>query len=171
MKSASSFKDLEQFGIKCLTGEADALGFRILCDLDEQGVRVFKECFGIPQSPSQYTPGWIGLAKNWNSGSVASVLLTGYDVIPLAAIGFYLQGKTVVITDLAAFALDVKEDLVLDESGDFYNIVDYDEKALYGKRSWLKTVYGEVRRILRQRKNDDHVQGTRNVHQMSGRVS
>lgn len=173
MKSCNSFRDLAQFGIKSLTGEADALGFRILCDLDEQGVRVFKECFGIPHSERHYDGAKCkihGLAENWNSGSIASVMLTGYDVIPLAAIGFYLQGKSVIVTDHTVYALEAMEDIVLDESGDFYNFVDY----LHDKqepRRWETRIYGEVRRIIRQKTSDGRViHGTRNIHQMSGRA-
>ena len=165
MKSCNSFRDLAQFGIKSLTGEADALGFRILCDLDEQGVRVFKECFGMPHQGDQ-----VGLAENWNSGSIASVMLTGHDIVPLAIMGFYLQGKSVIVTDHTVYALEAMEDIVLDESGDFYNFVDY----LHDKqepRRWKTRIYGEVRRIIRQKTSDGRVvQGTRNIHQLSGRA-
>lgn len=172
MKSASQLKDLEQFGIKILTGEADALGFRILCDLDHRGLQVFKECFGMPyiKSTEPY-----GMAENWNSGSIASVMLTGHDVVPLAVIGFYLQGKTVLITKgknnyESAIGLDAMEDVVLDVSGEFYNFVDYAHDK--GAPQRWPDAYGRIIRIIRQRKSDgDRVQGTRNVHQMSGRAT
>lgn len=179
MKSVSEMRDLEQFGIKPLTGEADALGFRILCDLDEQGVRVFKECFGMDVPPKACRDSFhdyehflkLGLNVNWNSGSIASVMLTGHDVVPLAIMGFYLQGKNVIVTDHTVYALEAKEDIVLDESGDFYNFIDY----LHNKqepRRWSNRLYGEVRRIIKQKTSDGQiVQGTRNVHQMTGRVS
>lgn len=182
MKSVSEMRHLEQFGIKPLTGEADALGFRILCDLDLQGVQVFKECFGMPCISIEYAGRQItpdnGLAKNWNSGSIASVMLTGHDVVPLAIMGFYLQGKTVILATIkhttngsfdVVYALDAMEDVVLDQSGNFYNFVDY----LHDKEdpSPWPDCYGEIRRIIRQRKSDSRVVGTRNVHQMSGRVS
>jgi hypothetical protein len=180
MKSVSCFRDLEQFGIKPLTGEADALGYRILCDLTEEGVKVFKECFGIPlfaervgSDPNQAIYGFLGLNDNWNSGAIASVMLSEDSIRPLAVMGFYLQGKVVIVTDLGIYALEEMEDIVLDDSGDFYTYIDHDRKnnpSFHHK--WRINVYGNVRRIIRPRKSDGRVvQGTRNVHQFSGRVS
>lgn len=163
MKSCSEMRHLEQFGIKPLTGEADALGFRILCDLDEQGVKVFKECFGMPyiKSTEPY-----GMADNWNSGSIASVMLTGHDLVPLAIMGFYLQGYGVVVTDHAVYALEEMDDIVLNDAGDGYDYVRYGDKGV--KIDWA---WEPVRRIIRQKTSDGRVvQGTRNVHQMTGRV-
>ena len=171
MKSVSCFRDLNQFGIRMLTGEADALGYRILCDLDEQGVRVFKECFGMPV-PSQMHLNQ-GLASNWNSGAIASVMLTEDSIRPLAIMGFYLQGRVVVVTRGAhgqVFALEEGEDVVLNENGDAYNLVTYGEDGTVAR--WPTRYYGEICRIIRPRKSDGRVvQGTRNVHQISGRVS
>jgi hypothetical protein len=170
MKTCSQLKDLEQFGIKLLTGEADALGYRILCDLDAQGVRVFKECFGLPRDTSENDPTSMrnrvyGMAANWNSGSIASVMLTGYELVPLAIMGFYLQGYDVVATDHTVFALEKNERIELDSTGEHYLV---GEGELW---TWPES-YGTIRRIIRQRKSDgQRVQGTRNVHQMSGRVS
>ena len=166
MKSCSEMRHLEQFGIKPLTGEADALGFRILCDLDEQGVRVFKECFGIPYSATSREIAlsqWHGLAENWNSGSIASVMLTGHDVIPLAAIGFYLQGYDVVISDGFVHAIWESDNFKLSEDATHYEINGH---------CWLSSCWGEVRRVIRQKTSDGRiVQGTRCVHQMTGRVA
>lgn len=165
MKSANRLKDLEQFGIKPLTGEADALGFRILCDLDEQGVKIFRECFGLcggPPPKDGIPP--TGFNDAWNSGSIASVMLTSHDIVPLAAIGFYLQGYNVVITKNkdnyeAVFALEQEDVLELNNDCSGYKLNGH---------KW--PVVATVRRIIRQRKSDSRVVGTRNVHQMSGRV-
>ena len=166
MKSVSCFRDLEQFGIRPLTGEADALGYRILCDLTEQGVKVFKECFGLLYRQDKSIVDVAGMSPNWNSGGVASVMLSDDSIRPLAVMGFYLQGKVVVITDTNVFGLENGEDIVLDDSGDFYNHVDQDRTIRW------PSVYGTVRRIIRPRASDGKVvQGTRNVHQMTGRVS
>lgn len=158
MKSASELRHLEQFGIKTLTGEADALGYRILCDLDEQGHKVFCECYGIPRTTQ--------LAENWNSGSIASVMLTGHEVIPLAVMGFYLQGYDVVITgdpravDDCVFALETNDVLELNEDCSGYKLNGCKWPAV-----------ATVRRIIRHKKSDGKlVSGTRNVHQISGRA-
>jgi hypothetical protein len=46
-----SLRDLEQFGIIALTGEADALNYRILCDLTEQGRSLVAEAFRLAACP------------------------------------------------------------------------------------------------------------------------
>jgi len=74
------------------------------------------------------------------------------------------------VADTAIYALDAMEDVVLDDSGDFYLLVDY----LHDRREparWPQA-YGTIRRIIRPKVSDgDRVVGTRNVHQMSGRAS
>ena len=173
MKSCNSFKDLEQFGIKPLTGEADALGYRILCDLTELGCKVFKECCGMPCAPSQAV---LGLAENWNSGAVASIMLTGFDIVPLAIMGFYLKGYDVVLTtgksgENCVFALEHDETLEYDPEQELYLFSSGKHDPPWPAQAW-PSVYGEIVHIIKQRKSDGQVvQGTRNVHQMSGRSS
>jgi hypothetical protein len=172
MKTCNSFSELRQFGIRFLTGEADALSFRILCDLDEQGKRVFCELYGIPRDAA--------LAHGWNDG-VASVMLTQNDVIPLSIIGFYLQGYDVVISQdeqyhQSVFALESNERVELNEEGCGYNFIQklpypVKENSKDHVTSWPKC-YGNITKIIRQQKSDGRVvQGTRNVHQFTGRVS
>lgn len=38
-----SARNLEQFGVKCLTGEACGLGMRVLCDVTEEGMDLLRE--------------------------------------------------------------------------------------------------------------------------------
>lgn len=175
MKSCSSFSDLKQFGIHFLTGEADALGYRILCDLDEKGKKVFCECFGIPQHNK--------LAEGWNDG-IASVMLTEHNIVPLAIMGFYLQGHTVIITHSEVvspignehgkdyvYALEYGESvkLVQDLKGYTYQYIRETPGGPH-ETLWPRS-YGMIHRIIQQQKSDGRVvQGTRNVHQMTGRV-
>jgi hypothetical protein len=156
MKSVSDFSGLAQFGIKTLTGESDALGFRILCDLDAQGVRVFKECFGLLYREDK---DMAGMTPNWNSGSIASVLLTGHDIVPLAIIGFYLQGYMVVVTRYD----DGQENVFALEKDDTLSLENLDTGYLYNGHTW-PNCYGKIVRIIRQKAS------TRNVHQMTGRT-
>lgn len=180
MKKADCFRDLSQFGIKSLTGEADALGYRILCDLDLQGVEVFKECFGMPCVSMEFAGRQIlpqnGLADNWNSGSIASVMLPCETVLPLAIMGFYLQGyHTVLVTDKGTvFALEQDEKIEkieLKEDDDRELCYELTIKDDGSSMRWPYIVYGNITRIFRQMVSDGQiVQGTRNVHQMTGRV-
>jgi len=68
-KELRNWRDLEQYGIIVLTGEACSIGMRYLCDLTQTGVNVLSDFFG----------GRISFDKdsNWNSSrqAVASVML------------------------------------------------------------------------------------------------
>jgi hypothetical protein len=70
------FADLAAYGVKPLTGEADAYGRRLLCDLNEQGVILLTAYFGL----SHTIEARHCFPRNWNSmvgelPAVASVLL------------------------------------------------------------------------------------------------
>src|SRR4051812_43485661 len=72
MKSIDCWRDLEQFGINRLTGEACAYGMRQLCDVNTQGASIIREFLGLGYNTK--------LAGNWNSRvngepSVGSVML------------------------------------------------------------------------------------------------
>ena len=62
MISFNSLRSLEAVGIVPLTGEADGLHFRILCDYTERGRRVLADAFGLRE--------FFG-AENWNTGRAA----------------------------------------------------------------------------------------------------
>ena len=168
MKSISKLADLRQFGIITLTGEADHLGFRILCDLTPQGKRIVEECYGMGFH-----------AENWNhsEGQTASAMIPWWAWKELAIVALFLEGHTVLMTDDAVFGL---------ESGDEYRRAEYDwndekmeatmrkpaEYRLAGEDEfwmWPESCYGTVHRIF-ENGSSPHV-GTRNVHQFSGRAS
>ena len=77
-KVIGSWNDLEDYGIICLTGESDALSFRLLCDLTPSGEVIINQLLG---SNVQFTQG-----TNWNSskGQKSSVLLA-YDMLKAIA--------------------------------------------------------------------------------------
>jgi hypothetical protein len=56
VKTITSFRDLDAYGIDALTGEACGLGYRILCDLTENGRKILAKVFGVPQFAT--TPPW-----------------------------------------------------------------------------------------------------------------
>jgi hypothetical protein len=80
MKMITSWQDLEAFGIIPLTLESCTLNWRLLCDLDEQGARVVRKCFGfLPDSE-------LGEASNCGpreAPHTASIMLTQEMLIPL----------------------------------------------------------------------------------------
>lgn len=86
-------KDLSQFGIEPLTGEACAYSIRILCDLNEDGADAVAEFFGMGRS---------SLAGPWNSQangqpSVASILLPRSIIKELTTFLFYRDGALAVV--------------------------------------------------------------------------
>jgi hypothetical protein len=44
----NGWRDLEQFGINSLTGEADRLSMRLLCDVNEEGRALVLDYLGLP---------------------------------------------------------------------------------------------------------------------------
>lgn len=89
MLHIDSTSDLQQFGINVLTGEACSYGLRLLCDLTEDGVNLVSAFLGgIDRGATDDPPGF-PFPKNWNSGAVASVMLT----------------RNVLFGELAVFAL------------------------------------------------------------------
>lgn len=59
MKTIYTLQDLQPYGVNLLTGEADRLSFRILCDLNEDGCALVSDYLGLPRD-TKY-------ADNWNS--------------------------------------------------------------------------------------------------------
>ena len=81
-----NWSDLSQFGINSLTGEACKYSMRLLCDLNDDGVDLVLDLFGLPHGETVF-------AKNWNSmvgnkDAVASVMLprTVFDTLALFAL-------------------------------------------------------------------------------------
>lgn len=88
MRVISSFRDLLPFGVDALTGEADHLSFRILCDLTEQGKRIVERTLSC-----QIT------SDPWNRGDpphVASVLLSQEMIVPIGILALLEHGCTEV---------------------------------------------------------------------------
>lgn len=140
MKTVTCWGALEPFGIVPLTGEACALGYRILCDLTEKGKRTVERCLSVEIR-----------SESWNSGSkddphIASIMLTQEMLVPLAVFALLESGcREVWVTQYAAFGVDQE---------------DSDEAVAVTKRS-----HPLQRRFAFHGPFDD-----RNQHQMSGRV-
>lgn len=74
MKTLNRISDLEQYGLEYLTGEACALSQRLLFDMNEDGVALVAEYFGIPTYPlPAFAPNWISTVNG--KPAVASILL------------------------------------------------------------------------------------------------
>ena len=115
MKHVHCWNDLRQFGINILTGEACALGMRVLCDLDEQGVRLMREVFGLPdlectlREEMRDLPPECGnqaarlrqrvrqFDRNMNSEGIASIMLPRSLFTDLAVVGCIINGCEVAL--------------------------------------------------------------------------
>jgi hypothetical protein len=60
MKTVAKWDDLTKFGIEPLTGESCGLGYRILCDLTDQGRLILEKCLGAASLVPHL---------QWNSGT------------------------------------------------------------------------------------------------------
>lgn len=151
-------RDLEGFGVDILTGEACALGLRVLCDLTTRGRLTVEAFLG---SQIMIAPG-----SNWNPGSpedphVGSVLLTWS-----------------TLRDLLYFAVwrrhDETHDWIIRDPDDGWVAAIMNEERQYLDTSKLVTaVTTRYRRELaaaRGQTLEETTVGDRNVHTMSGRT-
>lgn len=59
MRTMRDWNDLRHYGVNFLTGEACAVGKRLLCDVSDQGRRLLCQVFGLPPNTA--------FTENWNS--------------------------------------------------------------------------------------------------------
>lgn len=158
-----SLSDLREFGIDVLTGEACAYSARLLCDLDEQGQRIFTDCLGLPFG-TQFQSGW-------NDSKKVSVMIPPDLFGPLMAWALIKTGHDIVIerndgsfTGMRQWEADGPPQLGL-AADDEYN-------APANRLEEVCRVYrgmDQVRRLYRKMAGQPSV-GTRHAHSMSGRV-
>ena len=154
MKTLHNANDMIDYGLKPLTGEADAYSRRTLCDLSDEGVILLTAYFGLAHTKAAGQ----AFPKNYNSSvgdkpAVASVMLA--------------RGT---MDDLMVFALlHVDQfDYVMQTPGGYAGFNDGDK---YGE-NYLHCALPEGYRLhYNAAKRSTHPQvGGRNVHAMSGRV-
>jgi len=195
MKTITSLRDLEQYGIIPLTGEADALSFRILCDLTRQGVAVVREAYGLeaPFNESGKVE-YPGFASAWNNGTtscphVASILLAHDAWFTLGIIALLTAGECHTVVS-AALRTDRsilyglygfgkheafrEAQWEFDKAIDNYKIVKPPYFTHEGAgEDWIEfseNLHGKVQRVFKN-PSGPQSQGLRNIHQMSGRVT
>lgn len=146
MKVLKSVEDLRELGIIPLTGEADNLGLRVLCDLTQEGLKVMRETYGAIQ-----------FAKNWNhsQGQVASCMIAYHEWQSPAIVGYCLAGKTVIRTTKAICVLG---------AGDVFTVEPY----TINEAAWPVRELGEIIRVYHTDAGQPRA-GTRNIHLFSGR--
>lgn len=159
MKTVACLNDLRELGIIPLTGEADNLSFRVLCDLTVNGLKVMQETYGA----TQFQPNW-----NSSEGAVASCMIAPWAMREIAIVGYALQGKTTIMTSKCVYVIEAGDHL---ESPEYEDGTWKDIRISRGYKidgmEW-PSCYGEILRVFKGSEHP-HV-GTRNTHAMSGRV-
>ena len=164
IKHLRSWQDLERYGIIALTGEADALSFRLLCDLTASGEHIIGRLLGGNVTFNK--------GSNWNSrqGQQSSVLLPTDYFHPIATLCLFLvDGYThmawletggVVGVDVPQFTQQLKD-------------VYYEPGCPLHWMDGVKRHIGDVRRWILSptMPHPDTQVSDRNVHQMTGRAT
>lgn len=193
MKTINCLRDLEQFGIVPLTGEADSLSYRILCDLTKAGVELIAEAYGFNFPGGKITP----FANAWNSGRedqphIASIMLSHdawRQIAPIAlvrrcrivfschaAMGYKADNvnpdkREKVYEHDATCIIGIESDETFERADYSYNEqtgnVDCVKPAQINDMNW-PSCYGQIGRYYAY--GSDPREGSRNVHAMSGRT-
>jgi len=145
-----TLRDLAQFGINALTGEACVYSMRMLCDVNEEGKALIGEYFGMPE---------LVMPRNMNSEvngkpSVGCFMLPHGMLQSLAQFAFFMNGAiAVVVTPTEVIG-------VFDEA----RLKQYRELAEQYPNS------GYSIRVNPAQYSSAPMQGSRNVHTATGRV-
>lgn len=151
MKTLSSNKDLVQYGINPLTGEACAYSMRVLCDLSDDGVDLLCEFMGLPHGETVF-------AKNWNSmvgtkPAVASIMID--------------RSAFLSLMRFALLAVDHVDVIVVSPDGTLTGLTTSDK---YYDRYIDLAIGNSEYTVLRNHKSTAPGKGSRNEHIMTGRT-
>jgi hypothetical protein len=147
----SRFFDMAQFGVTGLTGESCAYSMRMLCDVSEEGKELLADFFGMPQ---------LALERNWNghvgdAPAIGSIMLQHDIVRALAQFAFFRKGALAVVsTDHEVNGVFTEEKLKA-----YQDLIEKYPNCGYSLRR-NHTLSSSA-----------PMQGSRNVHAMSGRAT
>lgn len=155
MSELMKISNLENYGICLLTGEADKLMIRTLCDVSETGRRIIQEFLSVPE---------LKLYENWNSKvgkyeAIGSILLTYNTIRDLM--------KFIACKEKNCYAyLDLDNELLLlDKSSEWFK-KDEDSGKMRIEEDYMMDMYKKLRfNPIYNFNNSD-----RNEHQFSGRT-
>lgn len=139
--SINGWDDLRRFGITMLTGEACGIGLRLLCDLDEHGIKMVSAYLGGNVTFLEGS-GW--------SGGEASVMLPRYSWTDLAVFCLLTEYQhALIMENHGVIGLNEADMLAYQEDAEWY-------------REHVKHTYS---------RSGTAAGGLRNKHVCSGRVS
>ena len=177
MRTIRNWDDLRHYGINFLTGEACAVGKRLLCDVSDQGRKLLCSIFGLPPNTT--------FAENWNSQvngdpAVGSIFLPHHLFAFISAMVLLQTGCkcAVVLATGEVYGIEPDDDV----SGKCKMPVEeeQDDPEKPGEKKWVtveKEVndpLGRIRRLhtIRETYGTMNVprRGLSAVHAMSGRA-
>ena len=192
MITINKLTDLERFGIFYLTGEADNLAYRALCDVSQRGKDLLREVYGMDANSPETN------SETNGEKHVASVMLpyrAWQDIGPISLTfnrGWQLGLGNVGSSCHTVFS--VKDGTIYGmQSQELFKQAEYDWDAEPNRHllpcnqkppllapamfstdngeNWQlwPTCYGELDRMYLQASNQPHV-GSRNVHAFSGKT-
>lgn len=155
MKTLRRWEDLKPYGIDMLTGEACAYGYRLLCDITEDGRKLFESVFGLQLTVKNSYP------DGWNDSNSRSVMLPLAMFEPLSV--------------FALFTVDNCPKVYIGYNGEVYGVEQTDtpdeleQFVRWNQGTFCEECqrYGKGGGINLQYSNPGY---TRNRHQMSGRT-
>jgi hypothetical protein len=157
LKSINNWLDLEEHGIKILTGEADRTSRRALCDLTDEGKSIVLSVFGIEQAT---------LSPNWNSGSKWSMMLP-YELYRDLAIFSLLHGK--YRCKRVAIISSLNQDGTLRSNSEIVGLEGKDDASDWDEHIQFLTEAGFHVRVIKIDTGQPG-EGTRATHAMTGRT-
>lgn len=157
MITINNLRSLSEFGITIVTGEADALGFRILCDFDDAGARVISEAYGLREDSFQ---------KGWSGGKY-SIMLANDDWQTIGIVGLSMRATPIIfITECK-----IRKDLSYTEIIGIRTQEEYDFcLRKFESGNWVKhKQWGDWKKWLQSPTYS--FTSTRNRHLMTGRIT
>ena len=139
----NSWNDMSQFGIQVLTGEACAFAMRLLCDVNEEGLDLMSDYWGLSSLDSQ--PAWNRMVNG--QPSVGSIMVSRTELSALATYALFREGALATV-----------------ELGN--SITGLFSKDLLAR--YREHQVGTIRQNPKPHARIPH-EGTRTVHVMSGR--
>lgn len=138
-----NYRNIIEFGINPLTGEACSFGKRILCDLNEDGVTLLSEYFGIMKN---------SFPESWNirvgrKEAIASVMIDRNAFTDIIIFALMLQGwRYLIVRDCDIIATNEDREM----------------------EAWRDSTIESISIIINHLSEAPRV-ASRNVHQMSAR--
>lgn len=169
MITINKLTDLERFGIFYLTGEADNLGYRALCDVSQRGKDLLREVYGMTADSPHANSETLG------EKHVASVMLSyraWQDIGPVGLLDLTRHPDHYKREPMCHTVFSVKDGTIFGIQGkEVFKQAESAEFSTDNGKTWRSwpTCYGELHHMYSQASEQPHV-GSRNIHACSGQV-